>query len=235
MQEDLTKYSTEIMELVESKGFQFIGQLEDSHFTSECFLNTYYHLRRSCAENRTNLLIDAFKRNGASIIDNSLTQSDLNTIVKTSVQKAERHLKRQLVYLRLPPIAREQITGKELGSRIGLLKGWSRPESWGVWSLGAESELVLKVGAELLQQEIVTLGIKGRYFNGEAMTKVEINGKPYGAHILSDKSFSIPVDQIRYQRIIVRLWHSNYASPLELGKGEDERNIKFALEGLSVK
>jgi len=51
-------YAAEIRRAVEAAGMSFLGNYSDSHFPRECFLNTYYHLRYSCARDRTSRLLE---------------------------------------------------------------------------------------------------------------------------------------------------------------------------------
>ncbi len=92
IQRELTLFSEEIATLVESKGFMFIGEFQDSHFTSECFLNTYYHLRYSCAQKRTTRLIDALKRDKVTPINSAYTQDDLITTATAFAKKLQASL-----------------------------------------------------------------------------------------------------------------------------------------------
>jgi hypothetical protein len=58
-------------------GFQIVGNYRDSHFPFECFHNSYYHLRWSCAERRTNLLKEQLQAANVAPVD---TGFDLNEV-----------------------------------------------------------------------------------------------------------------------------------------------------------
>jgi hypothetical protein len=49
----LNAYAEEITQELNDHGFPMLGHYRDNHYPAECFLNTYYHLRYSCADQRT--------------------------------------------------------------------------------------------------------------------------------------------------------------------------------------
>jgi hypothetical protein len=53
----IQKYANDIRRVVEEQGFAFLGDPDQSRFASSCLLDTYYHVRASCAKVRTQTLI----------------------------------------------------------------------------------------------------------------------------------------------------------------------------------
>lgn len=55
--QQIRNYASSIQRLVEAQGFSFLGTPEQNRFDHRCMLDTYYHVRSSCAVSRTNSLI----------------------------------------------------------------------------------------------------------------------------------------------------------------------------------
>lgn len=89
---ELEQYTTALVKLVESWGFQFIGTPADSHFTSECFLDTYYHPLYHCARTNTRSLIKALEQASISPLKSSVTPDQLADIIREHIEKSRRSL-----------------------------------------------------------------------------------------------------------------------------------------------
>lgn len=72
LREKLDVFAEEIVEAVESRGMKMLGEYSGTHFTQECFLNTNYHIRWSCAPQRTQYLIDQLEANGVGRVEGGL-------------------------------------------------------------------------------------------------------------------------------------------------------------------
>lgn len=58
----LPAYAARLEATLAGHGLMMLGQYGDSHFPHHCFLDTYYHLRRDCADQRTGNLISTLAR-----------------------------------------------------------------------------------------------------------------------------------------------------------------------------
>ncbi|MEZ5569510.1 MAG: hypothetical protein R3E54_14400 [Halioglobus sp.] len=70
-------FAADVVEAVTASGFRFVGDIEESHFGSQCFLDTYYHLTHSCAVKRTQAMLRAFEREGISLPRSAASQETL--------------------------------------------------------------------------------------------------------------------------------------------------------------
>lgn len=71
----------EIAELVESRGMPFLGHYRDSQYPAECFLNTFYHIRYSCAPAHTDYLADLLLGAGVEAGESGRWRADFSAAV----------------------------------------------------------------------------------------------------------------------------------------------------------
>lgn len=229
VRERIQSYTDSIADIVESRGFKFLGVPSDSHFDSECFLNTFYHIRYSCALERTRSFVATLKQQGVAPLNTSINQAEMGEVIEDYIRN-----RREEEAGQFPPLAEGVVATLDQEKNIFFRSGWSSAEKTGTWSIGTESVFQLRLVPGLLKQEYVYLGIDGHYFNGEEMTKVEINGVSYGAEILRSHVFRVSTNTILDRRVTVRLRHSDVRSPKMLGQGEGTRMIKFKLQTVSL-
>lgn len=226
--ENMAVYTKKIKTLVKSKGFQFIGDYQQSRLPPQCFLNTYYHLRKDCATIRTQRLVEEIIRLKLDKINSESSQADLAALMNQHIERDRKSLTAKLIN-HLPTVVTNNIAKLDLSQKLLLTKGWSSQEVWGIWSVGKVSSFSLNLSASLLKQETIEINIQGQYYNGSEKTAVEINGLSFGKHVLINKTFSIPAKLIINNQLDVHLTHSSVISPAELGKSKDHRKIKFGL------
>lgn len=63
-EQQIRDYASSIQKLVQAQGFSFLGTPEQSRFDHQCMLDTYYHVRATCAAIRTRQLISALQAQG---------------------------------------------------------------------------------------------------------------------------------------------------------------------------
>lgn len=63
-EQQIRDYASSIQKLVQAQGFSFLGTPEQSRFDHQCMLDTYYHVRATCAAIRTRQLISDLKATG---------------------------------------------------------------------------------------------------------------------------------------------------------------------------
>lgn len=225
-------FSTEIKDLVVKAGFQFIDNEQQSHFPAHCFLNTYYHLKRECAILRTNRLINSIKYSEITPINNT---SDMNVALMLNkvITVKRNEVFDELIDL-LPELKKGKITAWQLSHNLIFRQGWGIQEKWGVWSEGRESTLSFKINKSLLTKKYIKITIKGRYFNGNEKTRVNINSLDYAEKELINTVFRVPVNSIDNNRIDITLQHRSVLSAAELELSRDTRKIKFGLTELVI-
>jgi hypothetical protein len=228
----LDGFATSIRSTVEAKGFKFIGEYQDSHFSSDCFLNTYYHLTKDCAVTRTKKLIDALTKNEVTPFENK--EENFLRLISEEVESNRQIISLQ-VAKKLSPISFESVKSTQLSNKLLLTKGWSSQENWGVWSLGNESEVKFQVDDNVMGNELINITIKGHYYNGPEKTTVFINGKLLGEYQLMNKSFLIPTKDLSGNIVRIEFRHIDVFSPYQLGRSKDNRAIKFGLKEISIK
>ncbi len=235
--EQVREYADIIRKYVIGQGFQFIGDFSKNHFTEKCFLNTHYHITHDCAITRTRELADELKNNldiEDTIIDSS--QINSNQLIKKIIENTQ-SIKKKLekkINQYYPDIDLDKRKHQQLTYNINFIKGWSEQESWGIWSLGSQSELDFYVPEDLLTSKQFKLTIKGKYFNGVEKTKVTVNDQYIGQYVLENKTFIIDSSSLVDNKINMILQHSLLKSPAELGKSHDNRKIKFGLYAISI-
>jgi len=231
--EGMERFTAEIVETVESRGFRFIGMPEDSHFDSSCFLNTYYHIRYSCAIGRTNSFVESLRKRSVHPLDSSIGEEQVTEAIDTHIEKMRFEILEEKVKA-LPSLNEGIFSPSDQEKMILFVSGWSGTEDAGTWSDGALSIFQIRIAPALLKREYVYFGVDGRYFNGAEKTEVEINGVSYGARVLKSQFFRIPTKEMQDHMVEVRLRHSDVRSPKMIGESDDDRMIKYMLQDVSL-
>jgi len=231
--QNIQKFADQLVAAVEARGFSFIGNIEESHFGAECFLDTYYHLRHSCAMRRTTTLIETLEKSGVVPKGSASTPDDL---IDTALVYGEqmRQLLRDKRFAALPALGPGKVDEEQLSSSVSVVDGWYGAERVGMWSRGPESVIELKIAPRLLQQGEITLYIDASYAREGGKTEVTINGRDYGVYAGAGEPYKVSTAGIKGQRLTVKLRHENAASPATLGIGPDQRTFHLCLRGLTI-
>jgi hypothetical protein len=227
----INAYAELVRSMVEASGIEFIGDFVDSRFSSECYVDTHYHITETCAYDRTRRLVDQFERASVKSINSKFSSKQLLNIVGERLNNASMAINGSLEKL-IPPVVYVKPSG--FNSELLLSSGWSQPEEWGVWSLGEESTLLLRVAPAVLRGARFKLLLKGKYYNGAEITGVKINGEDFGWHILRNKSFDVPSELLIDGLLRLQLVHKTPISPYSLGKSSDQRKLKYGLSEISL-
>jgi hypothetical protein len=134
--------------------------------------------------------------------------------------------------------AGEPLEGRALDPLVKSGAGWSRVESWGVWSRGDVSSLQFRVPLSRISgmENSLNLHFDGRYFAGNTATEVRVNGELLGNFDLRDTTVKVALQQLDENRVLsLDLHHGAAASPAELELGEDTRRLAFGLQGIRYK
>lgn len=226
-------FHSEIQQTIANYGFKIIGEYQDSHFMPECFLNTYYHIKRECTVLRTKKLIENIQQAGITPYTAPRSVTNIKEIllkqVNQQLQENAHELKKNL-----PAMLEGTYKGKKVSKYLILTKGWSKQNRWGVWSDGYSSTFEFKISKKQKQKKSIKITLNGRYFNGKENTGIIINKQSYKSQPLLNAEFSIPTDSIKGQVVEIELKHHTVISPKELGKSKDARNLKFGLTSITL-
>jgi len=214
-----------IEQVVAAAGAELVGRIDDNRFDQSCFWDTNYHIDRTkdeCASRHTRGLI-----------------ADLESLGITrepGYQYAE--VTNRLLAFADELLAGSTVTPQPLGRllsvdeavhHLSFISGWYLSEGWGRWSSGSESVLLIPLAG----QRTRALRLVGRYFDGEEITAVYLNGVYAGEMSLTDAELTIPPEALESGLLKVELHHSAPRSPRSVNGTDDDRLISYALEGIS--
>jgi hypothetical protein len=121
-------------------------------------------------------------------------------------------------------------------AELYMIQGWSRPEDWGVWSIGAKA-VVGFIAPQPTEDMVLELG-EFRAYAGQPVDVV-VNGEAL-YHFSNDdpvKSVSIPVAKALLAKkspIIIEFLTPRSTSPLSRGLGDDGRLLGIGLHTLAL-
>ncbi len=226
VKKNLKTYMREIEDEVEKYGFKFIGTPYESRFDSSCFRDTYYHIRHHCAMERTKKIIKLLDEEG--ITKRAGYSSDnTNSFLKRYVMDLPPSFFRTLK----PISVNSPILNREINNYLYLLRGWSLPEAWGVWSIGKKSTIIFPRP----EKPFNAIRLRGGYFYGIEKTGVSINGKFMGRFVLIDKVIPIGKEISNSKLIKITLEHENPISAFDIGiNKKDRRKMKYGLSAFEL-
>lgn len=152
-----------------------------------------------------------------------------------SIEVRANSLRKSVDELRAIPTLQIRAEGEEIASKIDLSQGWSKTNSWGVWSKGKESRIKFRVFRRRLTQQAdsLRLHIEGRYYGDNHRTRVHINGMDFGERDLrrGGSGIEMPIDALLTHEVIdIVLEHQAPASPAVLEGAGDKRELAFGIE-----
>jgi len=124
-----------------------------------------------------------------------------------------------------------------------LLDGWSKPESWGVWSDGPEASIKVPINGNA--KEINTISLEVNALVGpqhqEQPVDLWLDGEKVQSFCLkaySDNLMEIQIPEVAQKTGAMRGYHLlrfsilNPARPVDIGMGLDSRNLGIGLKAL---
>lgn len=135
-----------------------------------------------------------------------------------------------------PRWAGEQLLGADLATLLQYRDGWSRFESWGVWSLGDLSRMEFRLPLSRFTglEETFVLNFRGRYFSDNRSTQVWINDQLLEDVDLRERAIRVPIGLLDENRVVhLQLRHHAAVSPTDLAIGDDKRRLAYGLRALS--
>jgi FkbM family methyltransferase len=132
----------------------------------------------------------------------------------------------------LPPWNGQTCLPLDMENSLYFARGWSFPETWGVWSDGEESVIKFFIGSDLKKLTDPSLNITGIYFKAVAQeeTTVLLNGLNLGSYNLQDCSIKLTNQQLQQEHLTITLLHNQPITP----EKSDPRRIKFGLNSVSI-
>ena len=88
----LERYANDIEMTIEHAGLRMLGNFRDNHFPEQCFLNTYYHVRWSCASLRTGALVASLKAGNVGPLNTGYDAADFQIEVAEALNERRREL-----------------------------------------------------------------------------------------------------------------------------------------------
>lgn len=226
----LNIFVARVKAILDERRIAVLGKYTDYLQPSECFLNTYAHVRKSCASTVTKKLykngLNEHTAKDGNIDSESITKQVLNSIR----DKENKYINKYYSLTKID-LKKEKIAFTKFSPYVYLGKGWSDIESWGVWSSGSFSKVQLKN----YNIKGSSLYMNGHYFNGDEKTQVIINDIDMGSHILKNLKIKLPKKILQSEFLSIKLNHKLVVSPASIGKGSDMRKIKFGLKEIGLK
>lgn len=231
----LDSFVKKIRQSVEDRGFSFLGEYVDSSFPSACFYDTYAHIITNCADIRTRRLLNALDRAGVKTAETDYSRKyfDNHLLKKLTAQinSLNDYTDKHFTEI-IDTIPGTGVEGSELSDKLLMSTGWANQEDWGVWSIGNDSRIVLKINKKGKKHKLI---LKGIYFNSAEKTGVFINGVKIGNYVLKDIELEIPGNLIKSDFVTIKLEHFSPISPREINATlDDDRKIKFGLQFINL-
>jgi hypothetical protein len=131
-------------------------------------------------------------------------------------------------------------SNQSTGNQNFLLRGWSRPESWGSWSQGASAELVLPITSNAIK--ILELAVIP-YINDQhsyQQISIDVNDQTVFNGILKKTGINhiplgVPKDAYETQFLRLKLNFPTRISPRQLGQIADDRELAIGLVSATLK
>jgi hypothetical protein len=227
----LDSFVEKVRQTFGNAGIAVIGDPRSSLVSKQHLLDNYYHVDIEAGFARTRRLIEDIKQAGLLPVEVTRVSAPFENgsaaIIATALMKEEARITQNNSTLISPLVKGEYVAGtKEFESFFQLpASGWHDFESWGVWSRGDRSEIVLR------PQPNKTCGVKldAHYFSQARPSTISVDGK----FLKIDEGSPIwiaPGDR----PITIGLQHRDAGSPRELGVSDDPRVLAFGLSRIIV-
>jgi len=212
-------------------GIAVIGDPRSSLFSKQHLLDNYYHVDIEAGFARTRRLIEDIKQAGLLPAEENSATPPLETgsaaLIATALMKEEARITQNIAMLISPLAKGEYVPGREEFDRFFQLpaSGWYDFESWGGWSRGEKSEIVLR------PQPNKTCDVKldAHYFSQSPPSSISLDGKFLKIDDGSPISIA-PGDR----PVTIGLQHRDVRSPRDLGLSDDSRGLAFGLSRIVV-
>jgi len=228
---ELDSYVAKLREIFGKAGIAVIGDPRSSLFSGEHTLDTYYHIDIAAAYERTRRLVADMKQAGLFLAESTPASAPLEigsaALISTALMKEEARIVENNSTLIAPLSEGAYSPGaKEFENYFQLsASGWYSFESWGVWSHGDRSEIVLRPQPN----KACDVKLDAHYFSEARPSLISLDGR--FLKIDDGSPISIAAGD---KPITIGLQHRDVRSPREMGGGDDPRGLAFGLSRIIV-
>ena len=210
-------FSEEIRAFLEEQKIPVIGNIEDGQFSKKYFYNTFYHVLYDAKRIRTKRLIKEIERSKYSKWFNKNT-----TVALSNFEKLYELMRKKS----------EKIKKK---SEIIFLSGWYDKESWGRWSHGEESSLLIFLAKEQVDK-VIKLNINSRIYGANRKIFLRVEDKPVGfINLEGNKTLTLPTVSKGNNIITLQFQYFDVKSPSQTEENNsDGRQIKLGIESIKL-
>ena len=209
--QEIEKFSKEVRNFLTQNGIATVGDIYDSEFSKAYMYNTFYHIQHEAKIVRTKRLIDKINRSPYREWFSKAKKIEFNSFEKLS------------------KLVEEDIVTKIDKIRVLFLSGWYNKESWGRWSSGDSSSLLLLIPKKKIGQNL-KLKIVARVYGENRETLIYIDNKLLGSFDLKGEHI-ITLPPTDKNMIELKFDYSNVLSPSKLElNSSDTRKIKLGIE-----
>ena len=133
----------------------------------------------------------------------------------------------------LDVMSKDKLEASDWAGQVFFVSGWAPLEKWGIWSVGDESSLIIRVEPESVHGRLY---IHGRYFQGQENTRLWLNDQLVSEAPLDHLEVSLTSELVASGVLNIRLQHIAPLSPHDVDprKG-DLRKLKFGLTELGIR
>ncbi len=227
----LDEFVAKFRAIFEEAGIAVIGDPRSSLFSEQHILDTYYHVDIEAAYARTRRLIEDIKQARAlrdvGKTDPPPPEAGSTALIAAALMKEEARIARADSMLLTPLAKGAYAPGTKEFDKLFQLSpnGWQGFESWGVWSRGKRSEIVLRPRPN----KSCVVWLDAHYFSRSRPSSIFLNGEFLKIDDGSPISIA-PGDR----PIVIGLEHRDARSPRDVGESDDDRELAFGLSRIIV-
>jgi len=212
-------------------GIAVIGDPRSSLFSKQHLLDNYYHVDIEAGFARTRRLIEDIKQ--ARLLPAEATsatpplEAGSAALIAAALMKEEARITQNNAMLISPLAEGEYVPGSEKFEKVFQLpaSGWHTFESWGGWSRGEKSEIMLRPHPN----RTCNVKFDRHYFSKPPPSSISLDDKFLKIDDGSPISIA-PGDK----PVTIGLRHRDVRSPRELGVSDDPRSLAFGLSRIIV-
>ena len=232
VEHQIIDFSNRIKNYITQHNIPFISEFNDSNFTGDYILNTYYHVIPKAKDIQTKQLIKNIKN--STVINWFKTKKTKPYHLKITSSEAYENIFKGLDEVHEKEILR--LGTNTLKNNLFLANGWFFHDNEKAWSQGHHSTLVMKL-SHALKGKALNLIIESAYYNPRDISKTEIrvNGQSIGSYKLDGKNkIFIPkhLTQKKSGLLKIAFYYNDVKSPYEWGDGLDRRKFKLWIRSL---
>jgi len=231
---EIEKFSKEVRSFLTQNGIAIVGDVYDSEFSKEYMYNTFYHLQYRAKIVRTKRLIERINASPYRVWFSKSKNILQNFSESATLVPNKARLKPSVPsFKKLSKLVNKNIVNSINKSRVLFLSGWYNKESWGRWSMGDSSYLLLFVPTDKIGKEL-KLKIVARVYGENRAVPIYMDNRLLGTFDLKGEHI-IKLPPIDRNIVELKFSYSNVLSPSEIEPNStDMRRIKLGVEELNI-